>query len=114
MQMVHKEVLRRSRVRLDCVAMLLFRRFWATLMDTVEEHQVNLYLFADASPQWRGLEMYASSFDLVDGDNIVHKLFPFVALDKSFQGATGNCGPILRYGQLVPSPGQVAHHRPRR
>lgn len=104
MQMVHKEVLRRSRVRLDCVAMLLFRRFWATLLDIVEEHQVNLYLFADASPQWRGLEMYASSFDLVDGDNIVHKLFPLVALDKSFQDATGKCLALLWQVFLIVGP----------
>lgn len=95
MRTVHAEILRRSRVRLDCVAMLLFRRLWASTMGTVDERQINLYIFADASPQWRGLEMYASSFDMVDGDIFVHKLFPLVALDKTFQDAMGKCLALL-------------------
>ena len=55
------DLLRRSRVRLDVVAMLLWRGVFAALDLT----EVDLYLYADGSPQWRGKELYAVSFDLV-------------------------------------------------
>lgn len=95
LRMVHAEVLRRARVRLDCIAMLLYRRFWTTLVAAGDETTINIYLYADASPQWRGLELYASSFDLFDGSRFQHKLFPMVSLDKEFGDAAGKCLALL-------------------
>ena len=57
------ERLRRSRIILDWVMMLVFRLYWKTLVYS----DVFLHLYIDASPQKRGLEMYATSFDLTVG-----------------------------------------------
>ena len=57
---VCRETLRRSRVRLDCVTMLLHRVYIAS----VKLQGYSVYLYCDTSPQWRGLETYASSWDL--------------------------------------------------
>lgn len=86
---VHPEALRRSRVRLDCVAMVLFRRFWQVQVQALPDNLPHIYMFADASPQWRGLELYASSFDMVLGESLSHRLFPLVSLDKEYLDAPG-------------------------
>lgn len=104
LQTVHAEVLRRSRVRLDCVAMLLFRRLWASLLGTIGHHQVNIYMYADASPQWRGLELYASSFEVFDGSRLQRRLFPMVSLDKAFSDAAGKCLALLWQAYLMVGP----------
>jgi hypothetical protein len=54
--------LRVARVRLDLTCMILFRSYAADLM---KQCLPDVYLFTDGSPQWRGLEMIASSFDMV-------------------------------------------------
>lgn len=98
------ELLRRARVRLDCVAMLLNRRLWTSIVRAQGDDLPNLYLFADASPQWRQLELYAASFDLKDGDTIIHKLFPALALDKWSRDAFGKCVALLWQIFLVAGP----------
>lgn len=95
MKRVHPEILRRSRVRLDCLGMQLFRELWAATVRATSNDLPNLYLFADASPQWRGLELYASSFDMVDGGAIVHRLLPAISLDKGFLDAAGKVLALL-------------------
>ena len=52
------DVLRLARVRLHAVECLLWRLFFHS--QNVES--VDLILFSDGSPQWRGVEMLASSF----------------------------------------------------
>ena len=68
------ETLRRARARLDCTMMLAFRVVWASIpWDSVDVH-----IFTDASPQWKGTELFASTFDLifnVGGDLIVQRRF---------------------------------------
>ena len=51
-------VLRQARVRLDVVAMLVYRLAYASLVAP------SFYLWTDSSPQWKGLEFCASSFDV--------------------------------------------------
>lgn len=63
---VNYNTLRVGRVRLDSVCMLIMRAFWDKVQ-TETGNACNLYLFCDASPTWRGVEMFASSFDLYDG-----------------------------------------------
>ena len=53
--------LRQLRIRLDIVSMLLWRDVFATTVLA----DVNLYLLVDGSPQWRGKEVYAVSFDFI-------------------------------------------------
>ena len=58
---VSYDVLRRTRVQLDVVAMLLWRKMWATL----DLSTVNIFMYADGSPQWRGKELYAVTMDVI-------------------------------------------------
>ena len=76
---IHIDCLRKARVRLDCLCMCLFRLFWASL----DVSNVNIFLWADGSPQWRGLELFAVSADFFFGSgDIVRKLLPCVSLPK--------------------------------
>ena len=59
LQRIGKEVLRKAQVRLDMVAMLITRRWLEACI--VDFEDMNLFLFADGSPQRRGLELYAST-----------------------------------------------------
>ena len=54
------DVVRRGRVRLDVVAMTIFRAWWAIV--NTERLFINLYM--DASPQKRGYELFAASMDM--------------------------------------------------
>lgn len=101
---IHTEVLRKSRVRMDLVAMLMFRRFWSSLVGTVGHERLSIYLYADASPQWRGLELYASSFEVFDGKVYQRRLLPMISLDRSFQDAAGKCLALLWQVFLVVGP----------
>ena len=92
LEWVSTDCLRRSRVRLDCVCMNLFRLFWATLIIT----SVDIYLFADGSPQWRGLELFAASMDLhIFGMGIIRKLLPCVSLPRWMASALSKCIAFL-------------------
>jgi hypothetical protein len=59
------EQLRRWRTRLDITCMLLFRTYLSRFATGI----LDIFVFTDGSPQWRGLEMIASSFDMVDSNN---------------------------------------------
>lgn len=98
---VPNELLRLARVRIDCAAMLLNRRLWSAMCESSGADRLSVHLFTDASPQWRGLEMYASSLEIYDGDRIVRKLLPMVILDKSFMDASGETLAILWQLYLV-------------
>jgi hypothetical protein len=55
MQPINYDTLRRARVRLDCIACLLFRLFFTSMALL----SLNFYVYTDASPQWRGIELMA-------------------------------------------------------
>ncbi len=81
-------VLRRARVRLDICAMLLFRMLFHCMFQQDAEN-VQLYLYCDSSPQWRGLELFSSSVDLYDGKTFTRRLMPCIALGRSMMNARG-------------------------
>lgn len=56
-----REVIRRGRVRLDIVVMWVWRLGWRL---ELEMNGVEFYIHTDASPQMRGQELYASTFDM--------------------------------------------------
>ena len=58
------ESLRRARINLDATCSLLHRAYW--LMFPIQLVFMNLYI--DASPQWKGIELFAASWDFVVGD----------------------------------------------
>jgi hypothetical protein len=73
---VQYEVTRLARVRLDAVAMLAFRHFWKSLQ-LIDD--MFICVWCDASPQWRGQELFAASFDLLAPGYERRRTFPFVA-----------------------------------
>ena len=92
LEYVNRKCLIAARVRLDCVCMNLFRRFWAS----VDIANVNIYLFADGSPQWRGLELFAVSADFSFGDGyLVRKLLPCVSLPRWMADALSKTVALL-------------------
>ena len=52
---------------------------------------LNVHLFADASPQRHGAELFASTFELFDGETFIRKLLPVVSLPKNQLDAIGKC-----------------------
>mgnify|MGYP001155487393 CR=1 FL=1 len=73
------ETLRKARVRVDCLAMLIWRRLFGVTFDSVGDDQVHIHLFADGSPQWRGLELFDATMDVFDGSQWVSLLYITVA-----------------------------------
>ena len=63
---VSGELLRLARVRLHVVAMLLHRDHVATMFRIGVGCETCVTLYTDASPQWKGLELQASSYDLTN------------------------------------------------
>ena len=89
---VNCETLRQARVRIDCVAMLLYRLFYKHIAESLEHaSSLNVHLFADASPQRHGAELFASTFELFNGETFIRKLLPVVSLSKNQLDAIGKC-----------------------
>lgn len=104
LRMVSIELLRRSMARLDFVSMVLWRKVWAKMVaETLGD--THIYLFTDASPQWKGLEFFASSYDVFSGGAFARRLFPMVSLDKSFMDAIGKTLAFLWQAWLLAGPG---------
>ena len=59
---LHFETLRRARIRLDAVASLVWRQWRREIPDS----SISIFLRVDNSPQSRGEEMFASSFEIWD------------------------------------------------
>ena len=98
------ELLRRGRVRLDCVSMLLHRRLWVSMV-TERLENIAIYLFTDASPQWRGIELFASSYDVsVNGGPAERRLFPLISIDKSRMDTLGKALTLLWQICLIVGP----------
>ena len=89
---VCRETIRLARVRLDCVAMIVHR----VLLRSVSRLPHATFLYADGSPQWRGLETYAASWDLdIFGGGIEHRLFPLIALEREQMDVVGKAVGLL-------------------
>jgi hypothetical protein len=71
---VNHDTIRLARTRLDVTAMLIFRRFFETL--PVED--LAIYIWCDSSPQWRGLELFASTFEISMPGFCIRRAFPFI------------------------------------
>lgn len=94
LQVVGYPTLRLARMRLDCVAMLVWRRWWSQTLSAAGA-KANVYIFCDASPTWRGVELWASSFDVFDGEGFMRRLFPCVALNTQLVDAKGKTMALL-------------------
>ena len=101
---VCQEVLRSARIRLDIVSMLLFRAYFKSL-DLSTTH---IHIWIDGSPQWRGVEMFAMSFDLIIGNRVERRLFPVLTLRVCQLDATSKTLALLWGIWLLVGP--EAHH----
>ena len=77
---VSSETLRRARVRLDATCMLIHRKIWRQCLGET----VSFHIYIDGSPQKRGSEMLAISYDVCcwpDPDRCIQRyLFPVLKL----------------------------------
>jgi hypothetical protein len=93
---VSYERLQQARARLDCVCMLLFRKW---LEADFSDH-ASIHVFTDGSPQWKGLEFCARSFDIVlrngaVGFEATRRLLPCLQISKSFLTVAGKAFALL-------------------
>ena len=99
---IHKETLRRARVRADLAAMLLFRETYPLLQNPC------FYVWTDSSPQWKGLEYCASTFELhQDGQPPKRRLLPCISLTRGRTSALHKTLALLWQITLVTGPSQV-------
>ena len=92
-----------ARVRLDCVAMLLFRQYIADLMDEYPA-TLHIYVFCDASPQPHG-EFFAATIDIFVGTTFLRRsLLPCLMLDPALMDALGKTISLLWLFWLVAGP----------
>lgn len=93
MEFMSSRSLVRARARTDCAAMLLHRRRWQNIK--VRE-DVSVYIFCGASLQWRGTELFATTFDVIVGWELVCRLAPLVALNKTQLDLKGKLAALLQ------------------
>lgn len=93
------ETLRQARVRADCVAMKLHRSFIHKLSDSAQ-----IFIYCDASPQWRGFELFATSFDIWDGHDFHRRLAPVISLERTDYDAQGKMKALLWQIWLMAGP----------
>ena len=93
----NRETIRQGRVRLDYLAMLLFRRFLRMVMGP----SVDFQIFADSSPQRRGLELFSASFDMFYDGSFQRRYFPFVNASLGFSANAKLCTLLWQIFLLV-------------
>ena len=88
---VSRTTLLRARTRLDCVAMLLLRTFY--LRRRIAD--LDLYVFVDGSPLWRGSELFAATIDVFYPNYFRRTLLPVVSLAYGHLDVTGKTTALL-------------------
>ena len=94
---VNKENIRAARVRLDLMCMTLIRSWLRLFMGGDRLQFVNMFVYTDASPQWRGSELAATSLEVADLNTNFwsRRLLPVVQLDRGLYDATGKTLALL-------------------
>ena len=86
--------IRKARVNLDATCMRLFREFWKTL--NIETVWIHIHI--DASPQWKGLELFSGSFDMIV-HNVEyfcqHRFFPQIRIGPYLFSVRGKTFALL-------------------
>ena len=72
---VNREALRMARVRVDILAMMIWRTYFSLMLQE-DDYMVNFYLFTDCSPQRCGYEYMASVFDCFAEGAFYRRLLP--------------------------------------
>ena len=84
--------------------MLLFREYWAKLFPDLPD----VYIFVDGSPQWKGVELYAASFDIFmyrDGQwTRQRRLLPVIRIGMHMLSREGKALVLLWQSFLLVGP----------
>jgi hypothetical protein len=97
------ESLRKARVKLDATCMLLTRAF----IQSIPTHLTYIFLYVDASPQWRGEELFVTSFDLICrsvSNFCERRLMPQISIGPVMYSAIGKSCGLLHQLFLVAGP----------
>jgi hypothetical protein len=100
---INYSTLRRARVRFDAVCMLLFGIWFANHFPSDAE----IFIYTDGSPQWRGVELFATSFDIVTyypGWSCVRRLFPVIQIGHGLLSVLGKAFAVLWQIMLLVGP----------
>ena len=89
----HKDTLRQARVRCDVASMRLNRSLWTQMVK--QPTLVDIYLFADASPQWRGAELFAGQMEILMGTYFKKSFLPRVTISRSMLSAVGKAFGLI-------------------
>ena len=95
----NKEVVRKARVKFDILAM----HIWGAFFGQLDLELVDIFLFVDGSPQYRGKELFAASMDVfirpdVPGDGDVEhfrRLLPVVSISRGQLDTIGKTVTLL-------------------
>lgn len=96
---ITKSTITKARVKVDCLAMLMYQVLFRSMIDSVDSF--NIHLFCDGSPQWRGVELYASSMDLMFESMCRRSLLPVVGLPRYALDVVGKTVALLWQLMLV-------------
>lgn len=91
----------KSRVRVDCAANLLHRKWWSSIC---HQEGLSVHIFCDAFPQWRGVELFATTIDIVVGGELFRRLAPLVSLSKAQLDQSGKLAAVLWQAFLMVGP----------
>ena len=95
LEQVHQHTLRRARVRLDFVCLLLCRQLYRQTLQNSSLEDISFHLFADASPQWRGAEIFCSSLDMRVGDLFQRRMLPLLQLHMELMDTLGKAVALM-------------------
>lgn len=86
------KVLRLARIKLDCLSLMLFRLMFRNLTN------IAIYIYLDSSPQTRGHELFAASFEVWDLSGqfpFERRLFTLLSLPRDYLDASGKALALL-------------------
>ena len=101
-QITSAKSLIKSRIRADCAALILHRQWWQSVKDRDDVH---VYIFCDSSPQWRGVELFACTVDILVGEKLHRRLAPLVSLSKAQLNLNGKVAALLWQLFFLAGPG---------
>ena len=95
------ETLRRARIRLDAFASLVSRQWWRVILGS----SISIFLYVDSSPQLRGEDMFASSFEIWDQRlPWSREMMPVLSLERHMHDARSKTLALLFQTWLLVGP----------
>ena len=104
LQQISYDQLRRARIRIDVMQMLVMRHFLTTLVSG----GAFIYVYCDASPQFRGHELFSSSIEIIwgrgDSQSCLRRLLPQVSIRRDMLSSEMKLFALLWQIWLIAGP----------